>query len=309
MKNFRKAGFFKEDRPAYMKDTFGSKIFDYVNLFLLVLITLSCIMPVWYTLCVSLSKKSYIAAGVVSFWPKGFNILSYQQIIADKAFARAFLNSIIRVGLGTSITVFVIILMAYPLSKSKKEFQQRNIFMWILVFCMLFNGGLIPWFQTMRQMHLINNVWGLIFGGGLPIFSVILMMNFFRNNPKEIEEAGSIDGAGPWGILFRIIVPISKPVIATIVLFTAIYHWNEFFNGLILSTSEANYPLQTYIQQLVVQIDTTIMTEDQYKMMSEMSNQSLNAAKLFVAIVPVLIVYPFLQKYIISGITLGSVKG
>ena len=173
---------------------------------------------------------------------------------------------------------------------------------------MLFSGGLIPWYQTMKTLKLTNNIWGLVLGNSLPIFNVILVMNYFRNLPKEIEEAALIDGAGPWQIFLKIYIPLSMPVIATVALFSMVYHWNEFFNGLVLSTRQAYYPLQTYIQQMIVVINTTNMNQDQIQQLNEISNQTLNAAKIFIAMVPILLIYPFLQRYFIKGITLGSVK-
>jgi putative aldouronate transport system permease protein len=200
-------------------------------------------------------------------------------------------------------------MMAYPLAKSKREFKARNIFMWILVFCMLFNGGLIPWYLTIQRYNLINSIWALILGGGVPIFNVILVMNFFRNLPKDLEEAAVVDGAGPWRILFQIFIPCSIPVLATVALFMSVYHWNEFFNGLVLMNTSDKYPLQTYIQQLVVNLPVgTSLTPDQYKKLSELSNKTLNAAKVFIAMIPMLVVYPFIQKYFITGIMLGAVK-
>ncbi len=295
-------------RPAYLENTFGSKAFDVINLSLLIIIALSCILPIWYTLSLSLSSKSAAAAGQVSLWPVGFNLTSYEQIMGDINFLRAFGTSVLRVILGTGTSMIAILLMAYPLSKSTKEFPARNVFMWIMIICMLFNGGIIPWFQTMKALNMTNNIWGLVLGGGLPMFNVILVVNFFRNIPKELEEAAVVDGAGPWYIWAKIVLPISKPVIATVVLFTAVYHWNDFFNGLVLTNKTEDYPLQTYIQQLVVTVNTATMSQEQYKLLNEMSNQTLNAAKLFIAMIPVLIVYPFLQRYFITGITLGSVK-
>jgi putative aldouronate transport system permease protein len=288
--------------------TLGSRLLDSIVIFFLVLAALLCVLPLWYTLCLSLSEKSAATAGLVSFWPIGLNITSYKTIVADSKFFRAFLTSLERVALGTFITYFVVILMAYPLSKTSKEFKPRNFFMWILVFTMLFNGGLIPWYQTMKSLHLINSIWGLVLGNSVPMFSVILVMNFFRNLPKELEEAAVVDGAGPWFILFKVVVPLSVPVLATIALFSIVYHWNEFFNGLVLTTKSSRYPLQTYIQQMVVNLNVGVMTEDQYKRMNELSNQTLNAAKIFIAMIPVLCIYPFLQRYFINGITLGSVK-
>ena len=155
---------------------------------------------------------------------------------------------------------------------------------------------------------LINNVFGLAICGGIPVFNLILMVNFFQGIPTELEEAAMVDGAGSWYILLRIVVPLSKPVLATIALFTIVAQWNEFFQGLVLSTSATHYPLQTYIKQLVFQLDASQMTAEQLKQMTMMSNTTLNAAKIFISMVPVLCIYPFLQKYFVTGITLGGVK-
>lgn len=286
----------------------GRKIFVAVNFVILTLLVLSCLLPLWYTLCVSLSGKAAVAGGLVSFWPVDFTLSSYQAIIKDMGFLRSAFVSLQRVVFGTVFSLAVMLLMAYPLSKNKREFKYRNIFMWILIFCFLFNGGLVPWYITMKNYGLINTMSGLVLCGGVPVFHVILVMNFFRNIPKSLEEAAVVDGAGPWKILAQIILPISKPVIATVALFTIVNYWNEFFQGLVLATSEEMYPLQTYIQQMVVTLNMSNMSLEQYQKMSQLSNEGLNAAKIFVAMIPVLLIYPFLQKYFISGITLGAVK-
>lgn len=289
-------------------NSFGSLVIDTISITVLVILALMCILPLWYTLCVSLSDKSAAAAGLVGLWPVGFNLTSYQSILGDAKFFNSFWISIQRVALGTSAELIVTLLMAYPLSKTVKQLPLRNVIMWFLVFAMLFSGGLIPWYQTMKTLKLTNNIWGLVLGNSLPIFNVILVMNYFRNLPKEIEEAALIDGAGPWQIFFKIYIPLSTPVIATVALFSMVYHWNEFFNGLVLSTRQAYYPLQTYIQQMIVVINTANMNQDQIQQLNEISNQTLNAAKIFIAMTPILLIYPFLQRYFIKGITLGSVK-
>lgn len=288
--------------------TIGRKLFQGVNFIILLLLILSCLLPLWYTLCISLSGKAAVAGGMVSLWPVDFTLSSYETIIKDAGFLRSIGISVGRVVFGTAFSLTVILLMAYPLSKSTREFKYRNLFMWILIFCYLFNGGLIPWYITMKNYGMINTMRGLVLAGGVPVFNVILVMNFFRNIPKSLEEAAIVDGAGPWMILLRVIVPISKPVIATVTLFTIVNYWNEFFQGLVLSTTEKMYPLQTYIQQMVVTLNMTNMTLEQYQKISQLSNQGLNAAKIFVALIPVLVIYPFLQKYFITGITLGAVK-
>ena len=289
-------------------NTLESLLIDIVVTLVLIILALSTILPLWYTLCVSLSDKSAAAAGLVTLWPVGFNLTSYQSIVGDAQFFNSFWISIKRVVLGTGAELIATLLMAYPLSKSVRQFPARNGIMWFLIFAWLFSGGLIPWYQTMKSIGMINNIWGLVLGNSLPIFNVILAVNFFRNLPKEIEEAALIDGAGPWQIFLQIYLPLSKPMIATIALFSMVYHWNEFFNGLVLSTRQAFYPLQTYIQQQIVVINTATLTQDQIQMLNEISNQTLNAAKIFIAMIPILLIYPFLQKYFIQGITLGSVK-
>jgi putative aldouronate transport system permease protein len=289
-------------------NSIGSLLLDGVLVLILCSLALLCILPLWYTLCLSLSEKSYVAAGMVRLWPVGFNFNSYVQIMSDFKFFNSFWISIQRVVLGTICELTVTILMAYPLSRNVKQFRGRNIITWFLVFSMLFYGGLVPWYQTMKSLGMINSIWGLVLGGSVPIFNVILVMNYFRNLPKEIEEAALMDGAGPWNMLFNIFIPLSLPVIATVTLFSVVYHWNEFFSGLILMTRQANYPLQTYIQQVVVVINTSAMTPDELKRLSELSNQTLNAAKIFISMIPILLIYPLLQKYFITGITLGSVK-
>ena len=164
----------------------GSKIFDIVNVVILVLITLICILPVWYVLCVSLSSREAVNAGEVALWPVGFNLLSYQKIMGESDFFGSFLVSIERVILGTGVSMLCILLAAYPLSRTKKQFPQRDIFMWIFVFCMLFNGGTVPWYVTMKNYGLMDSIWGLVLGMGLQVFNVILAVNFFKNLPVEL---------------------------------------------------------------------------------------------------------------------------
>jgi len=156
---------------------------------------------------------------------------------------------------------------------------------------------------------LIDNIWGLVLAGSLPVFNVIMAMNFFRNLPAELEEAAYVDGADPWISFIKVNIPLAKPMIATIALLTIVSHWNDFFQGLVLNTKQSNYPLQTYIQQMVVSQDYSSMSVEQIKKIIQLNNQSLDAAKIFIAMVPILLIYPFLQKYFVKGITLGSVKG
>ena len=257
----------------------GSKFFDILNVVILIAVTLICIVPVWYVLCVSLSSREAVNAGQVALWPVGFNLLSYKKIMGETAFFGSFLVSIKRVLLGTGISMVCILMAAFPLSRTKKQFPKRDIFMWIFVFCMLFNGGTVPWYITMKNYNLMDNIFGLVLGTGLQVFNVILA------------------------------VPLAKPMVATVALYTMVMYWNEFFQGMVLSTRQSSYPLQTYIQQMVVTLDYSTMNVDQIAQAMKLNNLSLDSAKIFIAMIPVLIVYPFLQRYFVEGITLGSVKG
>lgn len=286
----------------------NSKIFNVILYFIMAILVVSCFYPLWYAFCLSISSKAAANSGLVTIIPVGFSLRSYTEIMGDWKFFNSFFISIERTVLGTVITLFVLILMGYPLSKNKNQFRLRNPIMWLVIFCMVFNSGLIPWYMTMVSYNMTDSVFGLALCGGLPVFNLLIIVSFFRALPKDLEEAALVDGAGPWRVLFQIIVPCSKPVLATIVLFTSVGYWNEFFQGLVLSSGELHYPLQTYIQQVVVNVQTSNMTADQAKLLSELSNKSLNAAKVFIAMIPMLIVYPFLQKYFVSGIMLGAVK-
>ena len=161
----------------------------------------------------------------------------------------------------------------------------------------------------MKNYNLMDNIFGLVLGTGLQVFNVILAVNFFKNLPVELEEACFVDGGGPWRNLISIYVPLAKPMVATVALFTMVMYWNEFFQGMVLSTRQTSYPLQTYIQQMVVTLDYSTMNVDQIAQAMKLNNLSLDSAKIFIAMIPVLIVYPFLQRYFVEGITLGSVKG
>jgi len=288
--------------------TAGERLFNILNVTLMCVLAFSCFYPIWYALCLSISDKAAANSGLVTFYPIGFTLQSYKEIVKDIMFFNSFWISIQRTALGTGVTLLLLIMMAYPLAKTRREFRPRDVIMWIVIFCMLFNGGTIPWYITVKNYHLIDSIWALVLGGSLPVFNLILMVNFFRGIPRDLEEAAVVDGAGPWRILFTIVVPCSVPVLATIVLFTGVYHWNEFFQGLVLTTNESRYPLQTYIKQLVVNIQAATLSKEQIENLFKLSNKSLNAAKVFIAMIPMLVVYPFLQKYFISGIMLGAVK-
>jgi ABC-type glycerol-3-phosphate transport system permease component len=179
-----------------------------------------------------------------------------------------------------------------------------------LAFTMMFSGGLIPWDLTIKSLGLLDNIWALVLPGAVPVFNVILVMNFFKNLPPAIDEAAHMDGAGPWTLLWRIYLPMSLPALATVTLFSVVGHWNAFFDGLVLMKTQDKYPLQTYLNQIVVQFTmaNAHMTREEIERMARLSDKTVSSAKILTSLVPILLVYPFLQRYFISGISLGSVK-
>uniref|UniRef100_A0A7C4PM08 Carbohydrate ABC transporter permease n=1 Tax=Anaerolinea thermolimosa TaxID=229919 RepID=A0A7C4PM08_9CHLR len=284
------------------------RLFDLFTYVLLIFLALMCIAPFLHILAVSLSATAPSMGGFVKFWPIGFNLENYRKILGAPAFQSSFLISLERTLLGTSINMLVLILAAYPLSKTSQEFKGRNVFMWVFLFAMLFNGGLIPTFLVVRGLGLMDTIWALVLPGALQIFSLFLMMNFFRDVPKELEEAAVIDGANHWQILYNVYLPISLPALATLTLFAAVGHWNAWFDGAIYMTRAENYPLQTFLRTVVVQLDLSRLMVDP-NALAQLSNRSLKAAQIFVTIFPILLVYPFLQRYFITGIKLGAIKG
>ena len=286
----------------------ASRLFDIANLLFLLLFGLVCLVPLVHVVAVSLSQRAPSMGGFVTLWPIGFTTQNYQEILKAGPVYTAFLISVQRTVLGTGLNMAMTVLAAYPLSKTAKELRGRDVFMWILLFAMLFNGGLIPWFLVIRKLGLLNSLWALILPGALPIWNVILLMNFFREIPKELEEAAIIDGASYWRTLWHIYLPLSVPALATLTLFAAVFHWNAWFDGMVLIMDNAKYPIMTFLRTVVVDMNLQVLSvniEDIYNL----SDRSIRAANIVLATVPILIVYPFLQRYFIHGIRLGAVKG
>jgi putative aldouronate transport system permease protein len=280
-----------------------------LNLLVLGLLAVLCLFPIVHTLALSLSSSTAAASGRVTVWPVEFTVQSYKFVLENAAFIKSFSISVLRLLVGTPVNMILTILVAYPLSRSIGEFRARNFFVWFFLITVLFSGGLIPWYMVIRQTGLIDSFWALILPGAVPIFNVILLTNFFRSIPKELEEAAAMDGAGHWTILFKVLLPLSMPILATLTLFVAVAHWNSWFDGLLLMNSPDKYPLQSYLQTVVVNPDPRMLTERDLALLKIISNRTTRAAQIFIAMVPILLIYPFLQRYFTTGIKLGSVKG
>lgn len=287
------------------------RIFLIFNNMALVLLTLLCLFPVVNVLAVSFSESAAAGAGIVTFWPVDFTLDSYAFVLQSGEFMRSFLNSVIRVVVGVSISLVITILVAYPLSKENEAFPQRTIYAWIFLFTMLFSGGMIPSYIVIKELHLLDTLWALVLPSAVQVFNILLMLNFFRGLPKELEEASLMDGASHLQTLLRVYLPISLPSLATITLFTLVMHWNAWFDGMLYMNRTEHYPLATYLQSILnkTSIPQTNLTLEQVQMMQSVSSRTVRAAQIFVAALPILLVYPFLQKYFVKGLVLGSVKG
>ncbi|MBP3039199.1 carbohydrate ABC transporter permease [Bacillaceae bacterium Marseille-Q3522] len=289
----------------------GAKIFHICNYTFLITLSILCVIPLIHVLAVSFSSSTEASAGSVLLWPVQFTTDAYQFVLNNPQFFRSLGVTLERVFLGTTINLFLITLLAYPLSKEKHEFPQRTIYVWILVFTMLFNGGLIPTFMVVRSTGIIDTIWALVLPNAVPIFHVVLLLNFFRGIPKSLVEAALIDGAGHWTILFKIMLPLSIPVLATLTLFSMVGHWNAWFDGMLYMNSPEDYPLQTYLRTIIIESDLSSLdtgVEDQVKLLENVSERTTRAAQIFLGALPILLVYPFLQKYFMKGIVMGSVK-
>ncbi|MDY3027719.1 MAG: carbohydrate ABC transporter permease [Candidatus Faecivicinus sp.] len=285
-------------------------IFDTVVMILLVLSGLICLLPLLHVIALSLSSKGAALAGRVYLLPVELTTTAYTTLLKDNRFMQATLVSLERVLLGGAINFVLTIMTAYPLSLESRQFPARRIYIWIFVFAMLFGASLVPWYFVINATGIKNSIWALVLPGGLPVYNMILLLNFFRSEPRDIKEAATIDGVNPFQMMIRIYVPLAMPAIATVTVFSIVNHWNNFFDGLLLISSPEKIPLQTYIQTLTntnITVTSSSITQEELEALTSL--KTFNAAKIVVAAIPIALFYPFMQRFFVSGITLGSVKG
>ncbi|MGN8647427.1 carbohydrate ABC transporter permease [Gracilibacillus sp. HCP3S3_G5_1] len=287
--------------------TKGYKIFTFFNYTFLAFLAFICILPLIHIFAVSLSGSAAASANLVSLWPVDFTLDAYDKTIGNDNFIRSLLIAIQRTVLGTIISMSLLLCAAYGLSKYDEEFKGRKWYMWFFVFTMLFNGGIVPTYIIVTGLGLGDTIWSLVLPTAINAFNLILLLNFFRTSvPKSLEESAFIDGAGHFTIFLKIYLPISIPAIATVSLFTMVFHWNQWFDGLIYMTNERNYPLQTFLQSIVVRKDLSMVQDAQE--LQNMSQRTVESAQIFISALPMLVVYPFIQKYFVKGIVLGAEK-
>lgn len=277
--------------------------FDYANIAFLSLLSLSMLYPFLYMTAVSLSESAYVLRNEVTIFPKGFSLSSYKAVLTDAKVLRGYGNTILYVVVGTGISLILTSLTAYPLSRKGLIFGKSVTLM--IVFTMLFTGGMIPTFLVVRSLGIMDSIWAMVLPGALSAWFLFVMRTFFMGIPNELIESGKMDGLNDFGVLLRIVLPLSKPALATIGLFVAVGLWNNFMYALLYLRSESLFPLQVIIRQML----ETGRLSGSMGGDEESVDQVLKFTTIMVGTLPILLVYPFLQKYFVKGVLIGSVKG
>lgn len=290
------------------KRTKASVAFDVINYGLLALFAIISILPILYVISASLTTQEELLRKTIVLIPTQLTFSAYKYILSTNTLIHSVFNSIVITLVGTFINILVTSLTAYPLSKP--YFRGRKIIMMLVVFTMLFNGGMIPSYLLVTGLNLNNTFWSLWLPGAISAYYLILLKNFFQQLPAEIEEAAEIDGCNEWQILFKIVLPLSLPAIATFSLFYAVGHWNAYFNALLYISDSDKWPVTVWLRQIVLLStggfsDATSVSDAA----KSVPPQSVSYAVIVVATIPVLMIYPFLQKYFAKGALVGSVKG
>ncbi|RCW72008.1 carbohydrate ABC transporter permease [Saliterribacillus persicus] len=288
-----------------MHNTPAGRVFDVFNHILLIVMGLVTLVPFLYVIAGSFATEAEIASRPFFLIPETITLDAYRYIFSTTTFIRSIGISIFVTILGTIVSLLLTLTMAYPLSRH--NLLGRGIILNLVVFTMVFNGGMIPTYMVVRNLGLIDSLWALILPVAINPFYLIIVKSFFQNLPTELEEAAKIDGCSDMGVFWKIVIPLSKPVIATFTLFYAVFYWNDFFNALLYISDSAKWPVQLLLQQLMMVANVDFGEMD--TMLSEPPEESLKLAVVVVATLPILVFYPFLQKHFAKGILLGSVKG
>ena len=287
-----------------------AELFDVVNTSILILILAVVLYPLIFIVSASLSSSNKVLLGEIVLLPKEFSVESYIRVFSDKSILSGFKNTFMYTAVGTSVNVFMSVLAAYPISR--KSFAIRNVMMFFITFTMLFSGGLIPSYLVIRSLGLLDNFWVMVLPSALSVGNIIIMRTFFQTTiPNELYEAAYIDGCSNILALTQIVLPLSKAIIAVIGLFYAVGHWNSYFNALIYLKTESKFPLQLVLRSILIK---NVLTTDMFadaNIMGEQQNyaESIKYSVIIVSSLPVMLIYPFIQKYFVKGVMIGAIKG
>ncbi|NII70004.1 putative aldouronate transport system permease protein [Microbacterium ulmi] len=284
-----------------LRDSKGYTVFRVVNAIAIVVICFVTLYPFLNVVAVAFSSQGYINAGQVSIIPRGFNVTTFGIVMGDPMFWRNYANTIIYTAVATAIAIAMTTTFAYALSK--KRLKGRNFFIGLAVFTMFFSGGLIPNYVLVNSLGWRNTIWAIVIPNAISIFNLLVMKSFFENFPEELEEAAQIDGLNTYGILWRIVLPLSKAVLATMVLFYAVAFWNSWFSAVLYMSKPELYPVTVYLRNLLMASAQPAGTDEGLQIAA-----NVKAVTMLLTVLPIICLYPFLQKHFVSGVMLGSVK-
>ena len=284
-------------------------IFLTINYVLLIVCCIIVLYPIYYMFIISISDGYAVLRGEVKFFPVGINFSSYKAVLESPDIPKSYLNTVIYTVVGTFINVAMTAMCAYPLSR--KKFFGRNVFAFMIIFTMFFDAGMIANFMVVDQLNLTNKIWAIVLPGAINAWYMVIMRTFFQQIPEEIYESAHLDGAGDFVIFGKIVLPLSVPTIMTMVLFYAVGHWNSWLNALIYLDDKAKYPVQLIMRNIVLSGETAALSSSAASMSQDVGIVATNVkyAVVFVTMLPILLVYPFIQKYFVKGIMVGALKG
>ncbi|AIQ23317.1 MULTISPECIES: carbohydrate ABC transporter permease [Paenibacillus] len=288
------------------KEDLDSRIFNTINIILLCICTVIIVVPLWNVVISSLSSGKALAEGGFIFWSTDFSLENYRAVFNDETIGLAFLVSIAKTFIGVITHVFFCAMIGYGLSK--KYIRGRKLYVAMGVITMFFSGGMIPTYLLIKSLGLLNSFWVYIIPALFSYYDVVILMNFFRNVPDSLEESAKIDGAGDWRIFLKIFIPLSMPAMATIALFNGVGQWNDFMTTKLYITDQALYPLQMKLYEIIVQSQTQSMQNVGGSAIIETTTKGVQLATIVITTLPIVVMYPILQRYFISGMMMGAVK-
>jgi putative aldouronate transport system permease protein len=284
-----------------IKETIASRLFDGFNYAIMILLIIVMVYPMVYVFSASISDNALVASGEVLLWPKAVTLIAYKQLVSNPDLWLSYWNTIRYTAVHVVFTLIATSAMAYPLAK--KWLPGRRAILIMAAFTLLFNGGMIPTFLVVQNLGMLNTIWAIVLPSLISTWYLFIMRTFFEALPEELEDAAIIDGCGSLQVLLRIVLPLSMPVMATIGLFTAVNQWNAFFDALIYLNDRSMYPLQIMLRNILI-AGTTVQGEGDLSLL-----QTMKYAIIIVATLPILCVYPFIQKYFVQGTMIGGIKG
>ncbi|PYI51580.1 carbohydrate ABC transporter permease [Paenibacillus flagellatus] len=294
---------------ARIRESFGERLFSVANYAFFTLLGLATLFPFLNIVAKSLSSEAAVVSGLVTVYPIDFQTGTYELVLGNKQFINSIKITVFVTLVGTLCSMLLTVVSAYPLSKPGLAYRKPLLL--VFIFTMLFNGGLIPTYLLMQKLGLVNTVWSLFITGMISVFNMLIVKNYFEGLPESLEESAKLDGASNVRVLFGIVLPLSMPVLATVGLFYAVTLWNGYFSAMVYVTDPALKPLQLYLKELIAATDDVLKQSGEIDVSRDLNQtpEAVQAASVITATVPILCVYPFLQKYFVKGVLVGSVKG